>query len=109
MKGKAFLDLFLTTSKEFMRETKTGGSLCCSNQALEEFPVLRSTGLVISRMSTLNQIWHTMQLERRGQVSKIQVAGNMEKKCDWLGKSAKEERKEADSKKKIGSDGAETI
>lgn len=35
-----------------------------------------------------------MQFERRGEVSKIQVAGNTRKKCEWLGQSAKQERKE---------------
>lgn len=83
-----------------MRDMKTGGGLGCSNQGLEEFPTMRGTGLVISKMSTLNQIWHIMQFERRGEVSKIQMAGNMRKKCERLGQSAKEERKEIGSKRK---------
>ena len=62
--------------------------------------MLRGTGLVISRISTLNQIQNTMQFERREEVSKIQLAGNMRKKCEWLGQYAKEERKEAGSKRK---------
>lgn len=92
-----------------MRDTKTGGSLHCSNQALEEFPVLRGTGLVISRMSTLNQIWHTMQLKRRGEVSKIKVAGSMKKKCEMAWKVCKGRKEGSRFKKKLGSDGAQTI
>lgn len=83
-----------------MRDMKTGGGLGCSNQDLEEFPVMKGTGLVTNRMSTLNQIWHTMQFERRGEISKIQVAGNKRKKCEWPGQSAKEKRKEAGSQRK---------
>jgi len=40
-----FLDLFLTSSEELIKEVKTGGTLGCSDHALLEFVVLRKMDL----------------------------------------------------------------
>jgi len=51
---EALLDLLLTNEEELLKQLKFGGSLSCSNHALEEFSILMGTGQVESGVSTLN-------------------------------------------------------